>query len=171
MVKEESPFGPRLLAVVILVAAFVAALACNTGNNTDTTPTRATLAQVELGAPGGPVTSNVPFNIDVHARSIGFSALHHTKVRMVLPNPFLVDSAEVTSGGGTVTFTNGAAGSVVEYDFGTIDRLAQSSGTLHVRGVIGQTENNVRGTISAELTADEVRAGDAEASVDITIQQ
>jgi hypothetical protein len=170
-VKEESPFGPRVLAMVILVAAFVAALACNSGNNTDTTPTRGSLAQVELGAPGGPVTSNVPFNIDVHARSLGFSVLHNSKVRMVLPHPFLVDSAEVTSGGGTVTFSNLAAGSVVEYDFGSIDRLAQSSGTLHVRGVLGPTENNVRGTVSAELTADEVRAGDAEASVDITVQQ
>jgi hypothetical protein len=169
--KSVSVTRSGLLATGLLAGALSAVVGCNSGNNTDTTPTRGSLAQVELGAPGGSVTSNVPFNIDVHARSLGFSVLHNSKVRMVLPHPFLVDSAEVTSGGGSVTFSNLAAGSVVEYDFGAIDKLAQSSGTLHVRGVLGPTENNVRGTVSAELTADEVRAGDAEASVDITVQQ
>ena len=39
--KQESPFGPRLLAVLILVAAVAAGLACNDESTVSSVPTPA----------------------------------------------------------------------------------------------------------------------------------
>ena len=160
----------RNIAAILAVAAAVVSAGCNSNNDHATSPTGGSLAQVELGAPNSPVMSGSPFNVDVKARDGGFSVLHSTHVRLVLPSPLVVDSAEVTGGGGTVTFTNGVSGATVEYSFGTIDKFSQSNGTIHAHGDLLPTQNNVRATITAELTSDEIHAGDAVASVDVIVQ-
>lgn len=161
-------FAPLLAAAVF---AFAAGVGCNDNNDHGTTPTGGSLAQVELGAPNGPVASGTSFNVDVKARNLGFSVLHDVRVHVVLPPPLVVDSAEVTAGGGTASISNGANGGTVDYLFGTIDKNSQSAGTIHVHGTLASGTNNVPVTVTAELTSDEVHAGDAEASVTVTLQQ
>lgn len=151
--------------------ALAAGIACNDNNDHGTTPTGGSLAQVELGAPNGPVASGAAFNIDVKGRNLGFSVLHAARVHVVLAPPIVVDAAEVTAGGGTVTFANGQNGATVDYDFGTIDKSSQSTGTIHAHGTLASGTNNVSATVTAELTSDEVHAGDADASVTVVIQQ
>ena len=161
----------RGLGAAALIVAAGAVAACHDNNDTGTSGAGGSLAQVELGAPSSPVMNNTPFNVDVHANNLGFSVLHHTRVHLVFPSPLLVDSAEVTGGGGSVTFANGLSGATVDYDFGTIDKSAQSSGTVHARGILLPNQNNVTATITAELTSDEVHPGDADAHVDVIVQQ
>ena len=160
--------APILAAAVFALAAGVA---CNDNSDHDTTPTSGSLAQIQLGTPSGPVTSGSSFNVDVKARNLGFSVLHDARVHVVLPPPLVVESAEVTGGGGTVSIANGANGGTADFAFGTIDKNSQSSGTIHVHGTIASGTNNVPVTVTAELTSDEVHSGDAVASVTITIQQ
>ena len=161
-------FAPVLAAAVFALAAGVA---CNDNSDHDTTPTGGSLAQVQLGTPSGPVTSGASFNVDVKARNLGFSVLHDARVHVVLPPPLVVESAEVTGGGGTVSIANGVNGGTADFAFGTIDKNSQSSGTIHVHGTIASGTNNVPVTVTAELTSDVVHPGDAVASVTITIQQ
>ena len=158
----------QFLAAV--VAALAAGIACN-NNDHGTTPTGGSLAQVELGAPSGTVSSGSSFNVDVKARNLGFSVLHNAVAHVVLAPPIVVDSAEVTAGGGTVTFSNGANGATVDFAFGTIDKSTQSTGTIHAHATLAGGSNNVNATVTAQLTSDEVHAGDAVASVTILIQQ
>lgn len=149
--------------------ALAAGIACN-NNDHGTTPTGGSLAQVELGAPNGPVTSGSSFNVDVKGRNLGFSVLHGTRVHVVLAPPIVVDSVDVASGDGSATFANGANGATVDYDFGTIDKNSQASGTIHAHANLASGTNNVHATVTAELRSDEVHAGDADASVTIVIQ-
>jgi hypothetical protein len=159
---------PHLIAAAAM--ALAAGIACNNSDH-GTTPTGGSLAQVQLGAPNGPVTSGASFNVDVKGRNLGFSVLHATRVHVVLAPPIVVDSVDVASGEGTATFANGANGATVDYDFGTIDKNSQSSGTIHAHANLASGTNNVNATVTAELTSDEVHAGDADASVTIVIQQ
>jgi hypothetical protein len=124
-----------------------------------------------MGVPDGPVTSGESFNIDVKGRDAGFSVLHNTKIHVVLPNPLVVEGADISDGPGAATFSNGVAGGTVDFDFGSIDKFAQKAGTIHVHGVLQPTQNNVKVTVTAEMTSDEVHAGDAVAEQDLTIQQ
>ena len=159
---------PVLAAAVFALAA---GMACNDNSDHATTPTGGSLAQVELGGPSAPVASGESFNVDVKARNVGFSVLHDVHVHVVLPPPIVIESAEVTSGGGTVSSSNGANGGTADFSFGTIDKNSQSSGTIHLHGTLGGGTNNVPVTVTAELTSDEVHAGDAEASITLTLQQ
>ena len=161
----------RFLPLAAIAIAMALAIGCNDNNDHGTTPTGGSLAQVELGGPDAPVASGAAFNIDVKARDLGFSVLHDAKVHLVLAPPLVVDGAEVTSGGGTVTFANGVNGATVDYAFGTIDKGSQSAGTIHAHGALATGTNNVGATVTAELTSDEVHPGDAEAAITITIQQ
>ena len=154
-----------------LCTALLAGSACNNNNDHSTTTANGSLAQVELGAPSGAVTSGSSFNVDVKARNAGFSVLHNSIVHVVLAPPLVVDSAEVTGGGGTVTFANGVNGGTVDYAFGTIDKSSQSTGTIHIHGTLATGQNNVSATVTAQLTSDEVSAGDAVARVNVLIQQ
>jgi len=160
------------LAISIAAVLFgaLAGIGCN-NNDHGTTPTGGSLAQVELGAPSGTVHSGSSFNIDVKARNLGFSVLHNAVVHVVLPPPLVVESAEVTAGGGTATVSNGVNGGVVDYAFGTIDKNSQSTGTIHAHGTLASGSNNVSAKVTAQLTSDEVHAGDAVADVTIVIQQ
>jgi hypothetical protein len=158
----------RVLAAGVLAVA--AGIACNNNDN-GTTTTGGSLAQVELGGPSGTVSSGSAFNVDVKARNLGFSVLHDTIVHVVLAPPIVVDSAEVTAGGGSVTFANGANGATVDYQFGTIDKSSQSTGTIHAHATLAAGANNVNATVTAQLTSNEVHAGDAVASVTVIIQQ
>jgi len=150
--------------------ALAAGIACNDNNDHGTTPTGGSLAQVELGAPSGPVTSGVAFNVDVKGRNLGFSVLHGTRVHVVLAPPIVVDSVDVAAGDGSATFANGVNGATVDYDFGTIDKNSQASGTIHAHANLASGTNNVNATVTAELTSDEVHAGDADANVTIVVQ-
>ena len=165
------PTTRAVLATASCAMILLAASACNDNNDHGTTTANGSLAQVELGAPNGSVMSGAPFNIDVKARNAGFSVLHNSVVHVVLPPPLVVDSAEVTGGGGTVSFANGVNGATADYSFGTIDKNSQSTGTIHAHGSLPQGQNNVTATVTAQLTSDEVHAGDATARVDIVIQQ
>jgi hypothetical protein len=158
----------QLLAAAVV--ALGAGIACNNSDH-GTTPTGGSLAQVELGAPTGPVASGSAFNIDVKGRNLGFSVLHGTLVHVVLAPPIVVDAAEVTAGGGSVTFANGPNGATVDYNFGTIDKSTQSTGTIHAHATLPGGSNNVSATVTAGLTSDEVHAGDAVASVTVIVQQ
>jgi hypothetical protein len=160
---------PATAAVACLIA-ILAGAGCN-NNDHGTTTAGGSLAQVELGAPTGAVSSGSSFNLDVKARNAGFSVLHNSMVHVVLPPPLTVDSAVVTGGGGTVTFANGVNGATVDYAFGTIDKSSQSTGTIHAHGTLTTGQNNVSATVTAQLTSDEVHAGDAVAQVNILIQQ
>jgi len=151
--------------------ALAAGIACNDNNDHGSTPTGGSLAQVELGAPSGPVTSGASFNVDVKGRNLGFSVLHGTRTHVVLAPPIVVDSVDVASGEGSATFANGVNGATVDYNFGTIDKNSQASGTIHAHATLASGTNNVNATVTAELTSDEVHAGDADASVTIVIQQ
>jgi hypothetical protein len=117
------------------------------------------------------VASGAAFNVDVKARNLGFSVLHDTRVHVVLAPPIVVDAVEVTAGGGSVTFANGANGATVDYVFGTIDKSSQSTGTIHAHATLSGGTNNVSATVTGALTSDEVHAGDAVASVTVVIQQ
>lgn len=165
--RNRTRFFPAFATALALVWA----IGCSDNNDHGTTPTGGSLAQVELGAPNAPVSSGAAFNIDVKARDAGFSVLHDARVHLVLAPPLVVDTAEVTSGGGTVAFTNGANGATVDFAFGTIDKNSQSGGTIHVHGTLAAGQNNVGATVTAELTSDEVHAGDADASIMVIIQQ
>ncbi len=161
----------RVLSCVgAVVFAFAAGVGCN-NNDHGTTPTGGSLAQVELGGPNGTVSSGASFNIDVKARNLGFSVLHDVRVHVVLPPPLVADSADVSGGGGTASVANGANGGTVDFAFGAIDKNSQSAGTVHAHGTLSSGMNNVPLTVTAELTSDEVHAGDAEASITITLQQ
>jgi hypothetical protein len=162
----------RVLFQFLVAAALAlgAGIACNNNDN-GTTPTGGSLAQVELGAPNAPVASGAAFNVDVKARNLGFSVLHDTRVHVVLAPPIVVDAVEVTAGGGSVTFANGANGATVDYVFGTIDKSSQSTGTIHAHATLSGGTNNVSATVTGALTSDEVHAGDAVASVTVVIQQ
>jgi len=160
----------RAAMLALGLAAAAAVVACD-HNDTDTTPTGGSLAQVEMGVPDGPVTNQQSFNIDVKARDGGFSVLHGTRVHLVLPNPLVVEGADVNDGPGTVTFSNGVSGGIVDFDFGSVDKFSQKSGTIHAHGVLQPTQNNVKVTVTAEMTSDEVDPGDAVAEEDVTIQQ
>ena len=151
--------------------ALASGVACNDNSDHGTTPTGGSLAQVELGGPNAPVASGMAFNVDVKARNLGFSVLHDVRVHVVLPPPLIVDSADVGAGGGTASVTNGANGATVDFAFGTIDKNSQSAGTIHAHGTLATGMNNVPLNVTAELTSDEVHAGDAEASITITLQQ
>ena len=153
------------------VLALFGGTACNDNNDQGTTTSGGSLAQVELGGPNGTVASGAAFNVDVKGRNLGFSVLHNVHVHVVLPPPLIVDGADVTGGGGTVSFANGANGGTVDYAFGTIDKNSQSTGTIHSHGTLAAGTNNVSVVVTAELTSDEVHAGDATASVTIVIQQ
>jgi len=159
-------------ALLCVFSAILAAGAgCNDSSDHSTTTANGSLAQVELGGPSGAVSSGASFNLDVKARNAGFSVLHNVVVHLVLAPPLAVDSVEVTGGGGTATFANGVNGATVDYTFGTIDKSSQSTGTIHAHGTLGTGQNNVTATVTAQLTSDEVHAGDAVAQVNILIQQ
>jgi hypothetical protein len=155
---------------VLCAIALAAGVGCNNNDN-GTTTANGSLAQVELGAPNGAVTGGSSFNIDVKARNLGFSVLHNVMVHVVLPPPLIVDSAEVTGGGGTVAIANGVNGGTADYSFGTIDKSSQSTGTIHAHGTLLPGQNNVTATVTAQLVSDEVHAGDAVAQVNVLIQQ
>ncbi len=161
---------PALLSSACVIAMLSSA-GCSDNNDHGTTTAGGSLAQVELGAPNGSVASGASFNIDVKARNLGFSVLHNTLVHVVLPPPLTIDSAEVTGGGGTVAIANGVNGGTADYAFGTIDKSSQSTGTIHAHGMLATGQNNVTATVTAQLTSDEVRAGDAVAQVNVLIQQ
>jgi len=150
--------------------ALAAGIACNDNNDHGTTPTGGSLAQVELGAPNGPVTSGASFNVDVKGRNLGFSVLHGTRTHVVLAPPIVVDSVDVASGEGSATFANGVNGATVDFNFGAIDKNSQASGTIHAHANLASGTNNVNATVTAELTSDEVHAGDADANVTIVVQ-
>jgi hypothetical protein len=97
--------------------------------------------------------------------------LHNVRVHVVLPPPLVADSADTSAGGGIATVANGANGGTVDFAFGTIDKNSQSTGTIHAHGTLASGMNNVPLTVTAELTSDEVHAGDAEASITVTLQQ
>ncbi len=160
---------PALLGV--LGAILLAGAGCNDNSDHSTTTANGSLAQVEIGGPSGAVTSGTSFNLDVKGRNAGFSVLHNTVVHLVLAPPLTVDSAEVTGGGGTVVFANGVNGATVDYAFGTIDKSSQSTGTIHAHGTLATGQNNVTATVTAQLTSDEVHAGEAVAQVNVLIQQ
>jgi hypothetical protein len=160
----------RMFGGAAVLAAALLAAGCGGNNDQATNPTGGSLAQVELGAPDGPVASGASFNVDVKARDVGFSVLHATRVHVVLPPPLVADSAEVSAGAGTAVVANGASGGTVDFDFGTIDRFSQSAGTIHAHGVIPATQNNVKLTVTAQLTSDEVQPGAAVAAVDVLLQ-
>ena len=166
---EDGMTARRYFPLAAIAMALV--VGCNENNDHGTTPTGGSLAQVEIGGPDAPVASGAAFNIDVKARDAGFSVLHNARVHLVLAPPLAVDGAEVTSGGGNVAFVNGANGATVDYDFGTIDKGSQSAGTIHAHGTLAAGTNNVNATVTAELTSDEVHAGDADASITIIVQQ
>jgi len=163
-----SRFAPLLAAIVFGAAA---GLGCNDNSDHSTTPTGGSLAQVELGAPSGTVASGASFNVDVKARNLGFSVLHNVVVHVVLPPPLVVEGADVSGGGGSVSFANGGNGGTADYAFGTIDKNSQSTGTIHAHGTLASGMNNVSIVVTAALTSDEVHAGDVVASVTIIIQQ
>ncbi len=173
LLSADSMSGLRRFAPVLAAAIFglASGIACNDNSDHGTTPTGGSLAQVELGGPSGTVTSGASFNVDVKARNLGFSVLHNVKVHVVLPSPLVVDSVDTTAGGGTATIANGANGGTVDFVFGTIDKNSQSTGTIHAHGTLATGMNNVPLTVTAELTSDEVHAGDAEASITVTLQQ
>jgi len=165
--------GLRRFTAFLAAALFALAggIACNDNSDHGTTPTGGSLAQVELGGPSGTVTSGAAFNIDVKARNLGFSVLHNVRVHVVLPPPLVADSVDTTAGGGTASIANGANGATVDFAFGTIDKNSQSTGTIHAHGSLASGMNNVPLTVTAELTSDEVHAGDVEASITVTLQQ
>ena len=163
--KSLAPLG-AFCGILLL-----AGTACNDNSDHSTTTANGSLAQVELGAPNGSVMSGAAFNVDVKARNAGFSVLHNSMVHVVLPPPLVVDSVEVTGGGGTATFANGVNGGTVDYAFGSIDKSSQSTGTIHAHGTLLPGQNNVTATVTAQLTSDEVHAGDAVAQVNVLIQQ
>lgn len=158
-------------ALAIGLLAALVSVSCHDNNDTGTSPSGGSLAQVELGAPSSPVMNGAPFNVDVHVNNLGFSVLHGARVHLVFPPPLVVDDAEVTAGGGSVMFTNGVSGATVDYDFGTIDKSAQSAGTMHARGALLPNQNNLTATITAELTSEEIHPGDAVAHVNVIVQQ
>lgn len=155
----------------IMAVALVVGVSCH-GGDSGTTPTGGSLAQVEMGASSGTVHSGDPFNIDIKGRNLGFSVFHSVRIHVTLAPPLVVDRADVTGGTGTVTFSNNVGGgATVDYLFPTIDKISQSTGTIHAHGSLGASQSSASAKITAEMTSDEVHSGDAVASVTVVVQQ
>ena len=155
----------------IMAVALAVGVSCH-GSDSDTTPAGGSLAQVEMGAPSGTVHSGDPFNIDIKGRNLGFSVFHSVRIHVTLTPPLAVDRVDVTGGTGTATFSNNAGGgATVDYLFPTIDKLSQSTGTIHAHGSLGAGQSSVSANITAEMTSDEVHSGEAVASVTVVVQQ
>jgi hypothetical protein len=155
----------RFLRFAIPLALALGIVACD--DDDDVTGSRGSLARVSVDAPGS-ATSGVEFEVDVSAENVGFSNVRNAQVTVDFPAPLRVFGVDATAGT-NASFSNDLSGGRVFWDLGTLDSNSQSRLTVRTIGLLAPGQGSTRVTIQASLAAQEIRAGDAIARDDVTI--
>ena len=138
-------------------------LACE---DSKTTTAPGALASITFNAPNS-VTSGQGFTVDVSALNVGINNVHNARVDITLPAPLTVISVEA-SPGTSATFSNGS-GSSVGWAVGSLDSNSQARVHISAMGVLPPGAAAMSLSLSAMLTADGVRPGDAVAHATIQL--
>jgi uncharacterized protein DUF11 len=155
---------PRFSVFLAALALPLAFAACHDDN---VTATNQSLARLTVDAPNT-ATSGTSFGVQVRALNVGLAGIHNSHITVTLPVPLTVVSVSAPSGT-TATFSNGAAGGRVEWDFGTLDSNSEAKLDITVIGVLAPTDPSKRLTVVATMTADGIKPGDAVAQDDVTL--
>ena len=138
-------------------------LACE---DSKTTTAPGALASITFNAPDS-VASGQGFTVDVSAMNVGINNIRNARVDITLPAPLTVISVEA-SPGTSATFSNGS-GSSVGWTLGSLDSNSQARVHIQTLGVLPAGAGAMSLSLSAMLTADGVRPGDAVAHATIQL--
>lgn len=147
----------------LALALTLGLLACE---DSKTTTAPGALASITFNAPDS-VASGQGFTVDVSALNVGVNNIHNARVDVTLPAPLTVISVEA-SPGTSATFSNGS-GSSVGWMVGSLDSNSQSRVHIQTLGVLPAGGGAMSLSLSAMLTADGVRPGDAVAHATIQL--
>jgi len=148
----------RIAVFVVAVAALTLVAGCN---NNDVTGAGGALARIAVDAPDN-ATSGQNFDIRVTAQAIGVQNVQNGVVTITLPAPLTVASLNAEAGT-TATFS----GNVVTWNLGTLDANTESELTISAVGTTATQMTNL--SVSAQLLANGVNAGDAVATDTLTL--
>ena len=156
----------RLLAVVLALATLCLFVACH-DDNSDVTGANQSLVRLTVDAPDT-ANSGSSFGVQVRALNIGVAGIHNSHISVTIPAPLVVLSVSAPSGT-TATFSNGASGGRVDWDFGTLDSNSQVKLDITVLGTLAPTDSSKLLTIVATMTAQGINPGDAVAQDTVTL--
>lgn len=152
---------PRLLRFALPAALLAAAVSCK--DNNDVTGAPGAFASLTVSGPDSAV-SGQSFNVNVKALNIGVSGVHNGMVQITLPAPLSANGV-TASPGTSATFSSGA----VTWTLHTLDSNTQSTLSIATTGTLAPGSAPQTARVSAMLTADGIKAGDATAFKDIQI--
>jgi len=147
----------RVLASFLSFAALAVVAGCH---NDDVTSASGALARLTIAVPDN-ATTGQSFDVHVTAQAIGVQNIQNGVVTVTLPSPLSVLSLSAESGT-SATFS----GSTVTWNLGVLDSNSQSQLTITAIGVT-TTQTNL--TVSAQMTATGINAGDAVANDTVTL--
>lgn len=147
----------------LALALTLGLLACE---DSKTTTAPGALASITFNAPSS-VASGQGFTVDVSALNVGVNNIHNARVDITLPAPLTVISVEA-SPGTSATYSNGS-GSSVGWMLGSLDSNSQARVHIGTLGVLPAGAGAMSLSLSAMLTADGVRPGDAIAHATIQL--
>jgi len=156
----------RYLSLAAALPLFL--VACH-DDNSDVTGANKSLVRLSVDAPDTAKSGN-PFGIQIRALNIGIAGVHNCHIGVTIPSPLAVVSVSAPSGT-SATFSNGAAGGRVEWDFGTLDSNSESKLDITVMGTLGPTDAAKKLTVVAQMTAQGINPGEAVAQDDVTLIQ
>src|SRR4051812_46465115 len=150
-----------VLRIAASVVAFGALTLLSGCNNNDVTGAGGALARISVDAPDN-ATSGQNFDIRVTAQAIGVQNVQNGVVTITLPSPLTVVNLNAEAGT-TASFS----GNVVTWNLATLDANTQSELTISAMGTTATQMTNL--SVSAQLLANGINAGDAVATDTLTL--
>ncbi len=136
-------------------------------DNSDTTTANLSVVRLTVDAPDT-AKSGASFGIQVRALNVGVAGVHDGQLTVTLPAPLTVISVQAPVGT-SATFSNGASGATVTWSLGTLDSNSQALLDITTMGLLSPSEASRMLTVSATMTADGLKPGDAVAQDDVTL--
>jgi len=152
---------PGFARVALPAVLLAAAVSCK--DNNDVTGAPGAFGSLTVTGPDSAV-SGQSFNVDVKALNVGISGIHNGMVQITLPAPLSVTGANA-SPGTSATFTTGS----VTWTLNTLDSNTQSTLAISMVGTLPSGSPAQTARISATMTADGIKPGDATAFKDVQI--
>ncbi|MGE5275849.1 MAG: hypothetical protein ACM3SU_02535 [Acidobacteriota bacterium] len=152
---------PGLARVALPAVLLAAAVSCK--DNNDVTGAPGAFGSLTVTCPDSAVSGHA-FNVDVKALNVGISGIHNGMVQITLPAPLSVNGV-TASPGTSATFTAGSA----TWTLNTLDSNTQSTLAIATVGTLPAGSPAQTARISATMTADGIKPGDATAFKDVQI--
>ncbi|HEX4439763.1 MAG TPA: hypothetical protein VH854_06810 [Thermoanaerobaculia bacterium] len=150
---------PRIAVSVLAVSVLTLVAACH---NNDITGANGALGRIAVDAPDS-ATSGQNFDIHVTATAVGVENIKNTVVTVTLPSPLTVVSVHTDDPQTSATSSSNS----VTWTIGNLDANTQSGLTVTA---VGTTATQMTGlSVTAQMTATGINAGDAVASDTMTL--